>query len=138
MVGENLQAGPHDEQHEDHVEEVLHLQPPGKAGIDRRRRLGNARMLLDEGGDGRQLAQTLRQGDEAKQSGGPERQRPERIHPAPPDADARHDTGLWLQPVIEAHIVIGRGEPGAKRLGCWDAGGGRHGSGAFCSWLPQE
>jgi hypothetical protein len=31
MVGEDLQAGAHDEQHEEPVQEVLDLQPPGKA-----------------------------------------------------------------------------------------------------------
>jgi hypothetical protein len=36
MVGQYLQAGPRDEQHEEHVQKVLELQPPGKAGVDRR------------------------------------------------------------------------------------------------------
>jgi NADH dehydrogenase len=49
MVGQNLQASPHDEQHEEHVEEVLELQPPGEAGVDRRRGLRDAGMLSDEG-----------------------------------------------------------------------------------------
>ena len=66
MVGEDLQPGPHYEQHEDHVEEVLELQPPGETGIDRGRRLRDAGVLLDEGDDGGQLAQALRQRDEAE------------------------------------------------------------------------
>jgi hypothetical protein len=41
VIGQDdLHAGPDDEQHEDHVEEVLELQPPGKALVDRRGGLG--------------------------------------------------------------------------------------------------
>src|SRR6185312_7473352 len=48
MVGQDLQACAHDEQHEEHVQEVLKLQPPRKPRIDRRRALRNAGMLPDE------------------------------------------------------------------------------------------
>ncbi len=49
MVGQDLQAGPHDEQHEEHVQEVLKLQPPRKPRIDGRRGLRDAGMLPDKG-----------------------------------------------------------------------------------------
>jgi hypothetical protein len=34
MVGQDLDAGSHDQHHEKHIEKVLQLQPPGEAGID--------------------------------------------------------------------------------------------------------
>ena len=34
VIGQDLQPGPHDEQHEKHVQEVLELQPPGEARVD--------------------------------------------------------------------------------------------------------
>ena len=46
MVGQDLQAGPHDEQHEEHVQEVLKLQPPREPRVDRWRGLCNAGMLF--------------------------------------------------------------------------------------------
>lgn len=49
MIGEDLQAGPDDEQHEEHVQEVLKLQPSREAGIHRWRRLGDTRVLGNEG-----------------------------------------------------------------------------------------
>ena len=49
MVGQDLQAGPHEEQHKAHVQEVLKLYPSRKPRIDRRRSRCNAGMLLDKG-----------------------------------------------------------------------------------------
>ena len=43
MIRQDLHACAHDEQHEEHVQEVLKLQPPWKARVDRGRRLGDAR-----------------------------------------------------------------------------------------------
>ena len=76
MVGQDLQAGPHDEQHEEHVQEMLELQPPREAGVDRGRRLRDAGMALNEGRHARKLAQALRKRDQAKQRRRADRQRP--------------------------------------------------------------
>ena len=48
MIGEDLDSGADNKHHEEHVQEVLQLQPPRKAGVDRRRGLGDAGILLDE------------------------------------------------------------------------------------------
>ena len=117
MIGQDLQAGPHDEQHEEHVEEVLQLQPPGKAGIDGRGGLRDAGMLLNESGNGGKLAQALRDGDEAEQPCYPDWQRPKRTYPAPADADARHDARLRRHPVVETHTIVSASQGGPKRLG---------------------
>jgi hypothetical protein len=117
VVGEDLQARPHDEQHEKHVEEVLELQPPGEAGIDRRRGLRDTRMLMDEDDGTRKLPQALRQGDQAEQARGTDREGPERAHPALADPDAWNDPWLRCHPMVAAHPVVGVGESGAKRFG---------------------
>ena len=67
MVGEDLNAGPDNEQHEEHVQEMLKLQPPGKARVDRGRGLGDSWMLLDEGLHRGQFAKALGDGDQDHQ-----------------------------------------------------------------------
>jgi hypothetical protein len=115
MVRQNLQASAHDEQHEEHVQEVLKLQPPRKSRIDRRRSLRNAGMLPDECFYAGKFAQALSQGDQAEQRCGGDRQAPQRVDPAPSNADPRRDAVLRRHPVIEADAIVGiakfRAEP---------------------------
>ena len=44
MIGQDLDSGADDEHHEEHIQEVLQLQPPRKAGIDRGRGLRDTRV----------------------------------------------------------------------------------------------
>jgi hypothetical protein len=76
VIGQDLQAGPHDEQHEEHVQEMLELQPPREARVHRWGRLRNAGMALNEGRYAWQFAQALRQRDQTEQRRGADRQRP--------------------------------------------------------------
>ncbi len=117
VIGQDLQAGPHDEQHEEHVQEVLELQPPGKARVDRGRRLRDAGMVLNESRHTRKLAQALRERDKAKQRRDADRQRPQRVDPAAPDANAGKNSLLRRHPVIETDAVVRIAETGTERLG---------------------
>jgi hypothetical protein len=90
-MGQDLDSGPDNEQHEEHVDEMLELQPPRKAGIRRWRILGDAGILRDEFLHAGKLAQALRDGDKEDQSPGADRQSPQRADPALADADARDD-----------------------------------------------
>ena len=87
MVSEDLQASPHDKQHEKHVKEVLKLQPPREPRIDRRRGLRNAGMVPNECLYVGNFAQALSQGDQAEQRRGGNRQAPQRVDPALSYAD---------------------------------------------------
>jgi hypothetical protein len=87
VIGQDLQSGTYDEQHEERVREMLELQPPWKSGIDRRRRLRDAGMALNECRYVQKLAQALRERDQAKQRRRYDRQRPQGFEPASPDPD---------------------------------------------------
>lgn len=118
MIGEDLQSGPDDEENEEHVQEVLHLQPPGKPGIHRWRRLGDARMLDDEGLHFGHFAEGLGDGDQHHERPGPDRERPKHANPAAADAHARDDTGLGRHPVIRQQVIVGVGKGCLQRLRC--------------------
>lgn len=107
MVCEDLQTSPHDKQHEKHVQEVLKLQPPREPRINRRRGLRNAGMLPDECLYAGKFAQALSQGDQAEQRRGGNRQAPQRVDPAPSNADPGRDPALWRHPVAEADAIVG-------------------------------
>ena len=76
MIGQDLQAGPHDEQHEEHVQEMLDLQPPGKPESTEGANCAMPGMVLNKGHDARKFAQALRQRNQAEQRRGSDRQRP--------------------------------------------------------------
>src|SRR5581483_1623732 len=61
MIGQNLQSGPHNEQHKEHIEEVLQLQPPREARVDRWPGLRDSWMMHDESCNVGDIAQTLRE-----------------------------------------------------------------------------
>jgi hypothetical protein len=63
MVGENLDAGPDDECHEQNIQEMLHPQPCREARGDDRRGRCYAGIAQEEILDRRQLPQRLRHGD---------------------------------------------------------------------------
>src|SRR4051812_43236247 len=63
VIGKDLDPGADDEHHEEHVQEVLQLQPPWEAGIDRGRGLRDTGIILDEGLDARKFSQALRESD---------------------------------------------------------------------------
>ncbi len=88
-------------------------------------------MLLDEGYDAGKFAQALRQGDQAEQRGSANGQGPQRIDPAPADADARRDPLLRRHPVVGAQPVCRIAQFAAKRLGRGRLGRLGH-SIAFC------
>lgn len=112
MVGQDLQAGAHDEQHEEHVQNMLELQPPGEARVYRRRRLRNAWMALNEGDHASKLAQALRQRDQTEQRCSADGQRLQRIDPAAPDPDAWENSMLRRHPVVETDAIIRIAETG--------------------------
>ena len=64
MIRQDLDSGADDEHHEEHVQEVLQLQPPRKAGIDRGRGLRDTGVIFDERLDAWKLPQALRKGDQ--------------------------------------------------------------------------
>jgi hypothetical protein len=117
VIGQDLQPGPHDEQHEKHVQEVLELQPPGEARVDRRRGLRDAGMLLDEGRHAGKLAQALSQSDQAEERRGSDGQAPQGVYPAPADPNPWGDSLLRSHPVVETQAIVRIAEAGAERLG---------------------
>src|SRR5665213_1501621 len=116
MVGQDLQAGPHDEQHEEHVQEVLKLQPPGKPRIDRRRSLRDPGMLPDKVLYAGKFTQALSQGNQAEQRRGRDRQTPQHVDPAPAYANTGRNSILWRHPVIETDAVVCIAKLGTKWL----------------------
>ena len=73
MIGQDLDPGADDEHHEEHVQEVLQLQPPRKAGIDRGRGLRDTGVILDEGLHAWKLSQALREGNHENERRGSDR-----------------------------------------------------------------
>ena len=63
------------------------------------------------------FAQALSQGDQAEQRRGADRQAPQRIDPAPSNADPGRDPLLWRHPVIEADAIVGIAKSCTERLG---------------------
>jgi hypothetical protein len=61
VIRQDLDSRADDEHHEEHVQEVLQLQPPRKAGIDRGRSLRDTRVCFDEGLHALKLPQALRE-----------------------------------------------------------------------------
>ena len=88
----------------------------GNPEIDRRRALGNAGMLLDKGLYIGKFTQALSQGDQAEQRRGGYWQPPQRVDPAPANADPGRDPLLWRQPMIEADAIVGIAEFCTERL----------------------
>jgi len=114
VIGQDLEAGPHDEQHEEHVQEVLELQPPGEARVDRRRGLRDAGMLLDEGRHAGKLAQALSQSDQAEKRSGSDGEAPQGVYPAPANPNPWGDS---LLRGVETQAIVRIAEAGAERLG---------------------
>src|SRR5579872_6442432 len=83
MIGKDLNPGADDEHHEEHVQEVLQLQPPRKARIDRGRGLRDAGVILDEGLDAWKLSQALCEGDQENERHGTDWYRPQDADPTP-------------------------------------------------------
>src|SRR5665213_1971768 len=110
VIGQDLNSGANDEHHEEHVQEMLQLQPPRKAGIDRGRRLRDARVILDEGLNARKLSQALREGNHEDERRGPDRERPQDADPAPSYADAGNDPLLRRQPLAHDDTVVRRAQ----------------------------
>jgi hypothetical protein len=73
VISQDLDSGADDEHHEEHVQEVLQLQPPGKSGIDRGGGLRDAWILLDEGLHALKLSQALREGNHENERHGSDR-----------------------------------------------------------------
>jgi hypothetical protein len=63
VIGQDLNPGANDKHHEEHVQKVLQLQPPRKAGIDRGCGLRDTGVILDEGLDAWKVSQALREGN---------------------------------------------------------------------------
>jgi len=95
MIGQDLDSGADDEHHEEHVQEVLQLQPPRKTGIDRGRGLRDTWVLVDEGLDAWKLPQTLCEGDQENERRRADRYRPQDADPAPAYADSGNYALLW-------------------------------------------
>ncbi len=76
VIGQYLYAGPDDEHHEEHVQEVLRAEPPRKAGVHRRRGLCDPGVARHERFDSWELQQPLRQSDCKDEAGKREWQRP--------------------------------------------------------------
>ena len=110
VIGEDLDPGADDEHHEEHVQEVLQLQPPREAGIDRGRGLRDTRVVLDECLNARKAAQALCKGDQENERRGSDRYRPQDADPAPAYADARDDALLRGQPVAHGNAVVRRAQ----------------------------
>ena len=89
----------------------------GKPEFDRRRRLRDAGMLLDEGHHAGKLAQALSQSDQAEERRGSDGQAPQGIYPAPADPNPRGDSLLRSHPVVETQAIVRIAEAGAERLG---------------------
>src|SRR6185437_9695424 len=88
VIGQDLNPRANDEHHEEHVQEVLQLQPPRKPGIDRGRELRDTRVILDEGLDAWKFSQALRESNQENESHGSDWQRPQDADPATSYADA--------------------------------------------------
>ena len=71
---------------------------------------------LNEGLYAGKFAQALSQGDQAEQRRGGDRQAPQRVDPAPSDADPGRDPLLRRHPVIETDAIVGIAELCTERL----------------------
>jgi hypothetical protein len=111
MIREDLDPRADDEHHKQHVQEMLCLQPPGEAGIDRRCRLGDPGVGLDECLDARELPQALRKSDQEHQSGCGDWYSPESAEPAPRDTNLGDDARPRWQPMGQDDPVV-RGAQG--------------------------
>ena len=115
VVGEDLQAGAHDEDHQEQVEEVLPAQPRREPGsctcAPGRVRAGVA---LDEVGHGGHVAQALGGRDRDHQSDRGDGDQPQQVEPAgPADADPRcHPVHLGdrTRPRVGVDRVLAEGE----------------------------
>src|SRR6185437_11993816 len=76
-------------------------------------------MLPDKSLHSGKFTQALSYGDQAEQCRGGDRQAPQRVDPAPADANPRRDPLLWRHPVSEADAIVGIAELGTKRLSQW-------------------
>jgi hypothetical protein len=63
------------------------------------------------------FAQALSQGDQAEQRRGGNRQAPQRVDPAPSNADPGRDPVLRRHPVIEADAIVGIAKFRTERFG---------------------
>ena len=96
MVGEDLQARPNDEHHEQQIEEMLPAQPPREPRLDGLDVLGGcARVAGDELVKPPVAGHLPDDGDRQHQTRDPQRDQPQTAEPAPADADRRQlRTGL--------------------------------------------
>src|SRR5579872_4429574 len=116
MVREDLNARPDDEEHEEHIEEVLDPQPQREAAVNRRRRLGYARIARDEllkpGG----RVETLADRDSEDQNDQGDRYDPQDVDPSLADADSRRLAPLGRQPGARPDAVARLAEAGLERI----------------------
>src|SRR5262249_53290735 len=84
VIGQDLDAGAHDEVHEEHVQEVLRAQPPRKAD-DGGLPLGDAGVAPDEGFYRRNITQCLGDGDYDDQRQSCDRYGPQDVDPTVAD-----------------------------------------------------
>src|SRR6185437_16925122 len=73
-------------------------------------------MLPDKSLHSGKFTQALSYGDQAEQCRGGDRQAPQRVDPAPADANPRRDPLLWRHPVTEADAIVGIAKLGTKWL----------------------
>src|SRR6185312_14305526 len=110
VIGQDLNPRANDEHHEEHVQEVLQLQPPRKPGIDRGRELRDTRVILDEGLDAWKFSQALRESNQENESHGSDWQRPQDADPATSYADAGNNPLLRRQPLAHDDTIVRRAQ----------------------------
>src|SRR5690348_14139749 len=108
MVGEDLDARPDDEDHQEHVEEVLHPDPGGKPRVRVRLRRHHGPWISgDKVRDGRDLAQRLGNGHRAYEDHEAERKEPKEIEPpARTDTYTRRDSVRLGEPLQRIDDVL--------------------------------
>ena len=116
MVRQYLDAGPDDEEHEEHIEKVLHPQPQRVAGVNRQRGLGYARIARDEllkpGG----LVQPLADRDPEDQDDEGDRYDPQDVDISLAQTDSRHLAPLRRQPGIRPDAAARLSEACFERI----------------------
>ena len=112
MVTEDLYSRPEDEDHQEHVEEVLHPDPDGKTRVlVRLRRHDGAGIPGDEVLDRRDRAQTLRDRHRGDQDHEADRKQPQEIEPpVPADTHARRDSVRFGEPLRDIDGILAHRE----------------------------
>src|SRR5579872_3299344 len=110
MVREDLNARPDDEEHEEHIEEVLDPQPQREAAVNRRRRLGYARIARDELMKPGGRVQTLADRDPKDQNDERDRYDPQDVDPSLAQPDSGHLAPLRRQPAARRYAAARLGQ----------------------------